>query len=301
MLLQSQELSFLNNINNSSNINLKSTDIIDCSKKYSNDLNPKSDSNSISYVQVNFIKINKDLSSEFKKNETFDMTRSKKAIHKMSLKQRNSLKKANINQLYLFEDVNDSLSIMINMYFDKHSNLDKVNLFRNENPELKGGALLLKVLQYFEDFSFFDLSTIEYLSQDEEKKKKFLSERNNFFLRVLTSLDDKNYRVDDLVNTFIMRYTELIPEIEVDYFFLCLYGYKDKAEMLEIKHNEYFRSLLANCTVEVGKRFYKTYNPKIYLNRPTEENSIPISEVELNFVRSVLNSCVRRGFYEGIL
>jgi competence CoiA-like predicted nuclease len=169
--------------------------------------------------------------------------------------------------------------------------------------ELKGCNLLIKVLQEFEDFSFFDaISSTDYLIED-EKKKRFLIDRNNFFLRVLMSFEELNFKIHDLVNTFVMRYTENIPEIEVDFFFLCFLEYKDISEALEIRHNEYFRSLMSAYSYEEGKRFLKNYNPKAYLLKNDENNisSFSINEIEANFVKNVLFSCIRRGFFEGVM
>jgi hypothetical protein len=190
------------------------------------------------------------------------------------------------------------------LFLEKHSNQERVREFRKSNGELNGAYSLIKIIEEFEDFGFFDLiSSTEYLALEDEKRKKFIIERNNFFLRVLFNLDENNYRVDDLVNSFVMRNTETISEIEVDYFFLCFLEYKDKSESLEIRHNEYFRSLLAMCSFDEGKRFFKTFNPRSYLSRNSggDGSVLVLSEVEYNFVKLVVFSCIRRGFSEGIL
>lgn len=192
---------------------------------------------------------------------------------------------------------------MISLFLENHSNQDKVKEFRNLNSDKNGGYLLLQILEDFKEFSLFDLiHPSEFFLQDNEKKKKFLIERNNFFLRVLLNLDDKKLRVEDLVNKFVMMNTELIPDIEIDYFYLSLCEYKDQAETLEIKYNEYFRTLLTNYSNEEAKRFYKKFVPQNYLSKEIQAKiNLEISEVEINFIRSVLNSCVKRDFYEGIL
>lgn len=224
--------------------------------------------------------------------------------NRLSLKPKSSLQKLNINPIFLFENIKDSINALIVLFLEKHSNQDRVRQFRKENNDLNGACSLMKLIEEFEDFSFFDLiSSSEYLALEDEKRKKFIIERNNFFLKVLFNIEENNYRVDDLVNQFVMRNTETISEIEVDYFFLCFLEYKDKSEALEIRHNEYFRSLLSTCSFDEGKRFYKLFNPRSYLARNSggDNTTFSISEVEYNFVKLVIFSCIRRGFYEGIL
>lgn len=230
--------------------------------------------------------------------------RGQNAKFKLSLKPRSSIKKTTQwNPFFLFEDINESVGRIITQFLDKHPNQDRVAEFRKSSGETRGCSLLYKVLQEFEDFSFFDLiSSSEYLV-DEEKKKKFLIERNNFFFRVLISLDEQNFRVDDLVNTFVMRFTESLPELEVDFFFLCFLEYKDKSEAIEIRHNEYFRNLMSVFNNDEAKRFLKGFNPRSYLQRNDDNTSsnISLNEIEVTFVKNVMFSCVRRGFHEGIM
>jgi hypothetical protein len=224
--------------------------------------------------------------------------------NKLSLKPKSSLQKLNVNPIFLFENIKDSINALIMLFLEKHSNQERVRDFLKSNHDLYGANSLIKLIEEFEDFSFFDLiSSSEYLALDDEKRKKSIVERNNFFLRVLFNIDENNYRVDDLVNSFVMRNTETISEIEVDYFFLCLLEYKDKSEALEIRHNEYFRSILATCSFDEGKRFFKTFNPRSHLTRNSGGDSsvFVLSEVEYNFIKLVILSCIRRGFYEGIL
>lgn len=75
------------------------------------------------------------------------------------------------------------------------------------------------------------------------------------------------------------------------------------AESLVLKHNEYFKSLFNNNSNEEVKKFFKNYRPKASLLKSTNENNSnnQISDVEVNFVKSVINSCIKRNFHEGIL
>src|SRR5690606_17964555 len=83
--------------------------------------------------------------------------------------------------------------------------------------------------------------------------------------------------------------------IEVDYFLLTVFGYRDKAKGLLVKHNEHFKNILKNLNFKEHDSisFFSKLNIERDINHQTIE--------EIVIFRKLLNNIIARKFSAGII
>jgi len=126
--------------------------------------------------------------------------------------------------------------------------------------------------------------------------RQYYVERNNLFIKILIAVKQFAQKGKDYFNkhidSFLKINTENAVEIEldVDYFFLNILGYRSKAKSMLLKHNEYFKNLIKE---------YKYVDPLTFFNEIYEIKQ-DFSEEDYIIFRVILKNVAKRKFYSGL-
>jgi hypothetical protein len=249
--------------------------------------------NSMSNFQIEGL-MEKDKESKFRRNSAAqskgDSKRKKKVSHQVGFN--------------YVETFFDDIHTIIQIFFERFTFKQKVEAFQINNKDKQGLEYLIEILSNFPEFNIFDYlsdSLIPPTSKLEiERRKYFYIKRNNIFYTILLYCKKNNERspfIDRHVDYFIRANLENLTQIdlEVDYFLLGLFDYKDKAKNLIIKQNEHFKTLLKDLNIkEVDLLGFFT---RLDVSRDIYD--LPIDEIVI--LRKILLNIITRRFPTGLI
>lgn len=191
---------------------------------------------------------------------------------------------------------------IINIFLEKTANRSKVQSFITKSTVKEGYDYLLAVIKTFPDFNLFDyLSDIMVAPVDNaqiEKRRQFYIQRNNLFLTILLYSKigkDRDIYMDRQVEYFVRvnqgNFTTL--DYEVDYLFLSILGYRDKAKSLLVKYNDHFKDFIKDFRDNDVLTFFQ----KLTIDKQPSEMSIE----EIIALRKIINATIFRKFYNGFV
>jgi hypothetical protein len=198
-----------------------------------------------------------------------------------------------------FEDIPNILQ----HFFSKYSFKNKVESFLMHCPIREGLDYFLQAVHNFPEFNMFDYLCGNITPPNNkieiEKRKQFYIKRNNIFFAILLyskQTSETLFFMDKQIDYFIRANLEntVLIDIEVDYFLLSVFGYKDKARNLLIKQNEYFKSHLKNLNI-------KEHDITAFFNKLDIEKDVRHQSIdEIVFIRRTLTNIITRRCYAAI-
>ncbi len=222
------------------------------------------------------------------------------------------MKKSNVKTQFAINfniaDFDDNIIIIINSFLDKHPNRYKSEKFKAEFLNLEDFnninfyEILYDVMKEFSDFNIFDFFNNNYILPLNEKQKQdainYYSIRNNIFLRILIECkinDDEISYLDKHVEKFVKINLENVVQIDIDldYFFLNLLGYKDKGKQFILKNLDYFKYFVID---------YKELKDSldIFGKIAFDKEFFLMNSDEIIIIRQILNNMVKRKFFHGL-
>ena len=199
-----------------------------------------------------------------------------------------------------FNKIENSINLMVNYFLETYTFQNRIEKFTTLYKRVGGVLDLIQVIKEFPDFNFFEyMNPPNFKSTEAEAYglKVYYTRRNNFFFCVLIEiikigLDTSilNQHIDAFVRLNIEN--AITIDVETDFFFLNLFGLKEKAKSLLVKFNNYFKMIFKEN---------KELEPFIYFGKMNAFASF--SDLQLDqiwLIRKIIKSTIDRQFFEGI-
>jgi hypothetical protein len=197
----------------------------------------------------------------------------------------------------------EDIPLIIQNFFEKYHFKTKIEAFLMNCSNREGLEYLIAIICHFSEFNLFD-----YLSDnitppitkiDIERRRQFYVKRNNIFFTILFYCKQNpetacyfDRHVDFFIRVNLENSTMI--DLEVDYFMLSVFGYKDKARNLIIKQNEYFKNHLKNLNIKEAD-ILGFFN-RIDITKDISGQSMD----EIIIMRKIMVNLILRKFYTGI-
>lgn len=176
------------------------------------------------------------------------------------------------------------------------------------------------MLMYFPEFNIVEIvcsdkNIHQFDEKSKEEKKYYITQRNNFLLRILIEAKGlknkeeqipnsdlfqdlnflKNY-IDNLTKKLIEKEIDL--EIDVEIFFYCLLGFKDKATYIVVKFIDYLRNFIIDFKTDSHQQQTRVLFEN--LTNIIFKSFEDMSTEEIIIIRKIINNCAKRKFFKGL-